>query len=263
MRPRCACLALGALLGLSSCRQIAGVHDYELITDASRHDADEPPEGEWCASLSPQPTFCADFDAVMTPQEGWDVLQTQAGTTVGLDGELYLSAPDSFLVLVNDANCNGSAAQLIKGFPSVLTHAQLDFEIYSKKYTDVSVAAIQLSSDNSPVGYLLELYMQASGAYFQESVPGDGGATSLYTNFVAPPTSPPWLHVTLVMDLPNGGPGGTVEVSYNGSTVVTHKITASNAYGRPTLHLGAEDAFSAPNGTAWTGNFDNVTFDLR
>jgi hypothetical protein len=263
MQRRLAWLVLGALFGVSACRQIAGIHDIELLTDASRRDADEPPEGEWCASLSPQPTFCADFDVVTTPQEGWDMLQTQADTTLGLDGKLHVSAPESLLAYVSHANGNGSAAQLIKSFPMTLTHAQLDFELYSETYTDVSVAAIQLSSDDSPVAYLLELYIQASGSYLQEQVPADGGMAFPASNFAPPPASPPWLHVTLVMDLPGGGPGGTVNVSYNGTIVHTHKVTASNAYGRPTLHIGAEDVFSAPNGTVWMGNFDNVTFDVR
>jgi len=52
-----------------------------------------------------------------------------------------------------------------------------------------------------------------------------------------------------------------VEVFYNHQHVHSQSITASNSFGTPTLHIGAEDAFSSPGG--WTGNFDNVTFDVR
>jgi len=93
------CSLLPSLDGLVGGQGLPDASD-EVPRDVS--PADAPAEsgdgGRWCASLSPTPMFCDDFDD-QGPFTRWTDLYVRSGGTVGRDGTAFRSAPNALLAL--------------------------------------------------------------------------------------------------------------------------------------------------------------------
>jgi hypothetical protein len=247
------------LLALIACRGLLGIEPLEplpadagviVLPDAAAHDAardvvrsdtstDGGDAGDFCASLSPIPYFCADFDHGNNLKHGWDNATTNPDPGVAGGGSYefttnYWSSPRAahfdIPELLND-NANASAA-LYKTLDGAPNYLEVDFEI------------LIITEDDPPGGggseFLASIaYTNYAGAIV---INRDANGTELAvfdgsnrTALVTLSTSiivGTWAQLSILVQnqpvsVDGGAPGaGVVEVAVNGTFAATAPVPA-------------------------------------
>lgn len=189
---------------------------FEAATDGGADaDAalDAPPDAPltFCQTVSPPPTFCADFDGpAAVPGTGWTTVLTDAGATVALSSTYSVSAPRSLHVTSTQSATAGLEKSL-----TVTTSLTVDFEV---RFTDVPEAGVVGPMRISPPapfpGQDFYVYEHTFGLYFQEY--GDDYSNTIGT----PPSLNAWHHVSFAIQA-NGG-GWTVTTAFDGTNTWTN-----------------------------------------
>jgi hypothetical protein len=259
-----ACTGLQGLQG-------GGAHDAGLdaLTDAladapvdapsdGTPDAASEAAGPFCASLSPQPTFCEDFDEGTTLSAGWNPTTTNGGT-YAVDSTLALSPPNALLVTVPAVDAGTTAgASISRPFTLNFNEATVDLDFYPEQSGASGVFSVYLTG-----GYVAIVGIDPSKSHLQEGSPADAGMDTFTVTHLAPIPLGAWTHLAMTLHLlPKPA---WITVSYDGVVQLNQHplaaMPAGIASGTPTLKVGGLSTGNDPSG--WKAHWDNVVFDLK
>ena len=244
----------------------AGTSSDAGIKDATSSDSHDSAPSPFCASLTPAPLFCDDFDegALAAP---WDQLATTSGSEV-LSTSSYVSAPYAMLVTVNP---NASVTAIdVAGYKSftakqgVAGTATATFDIRidtadESSASDAILGAIQLWNGSAYWDLELEVFYASSTGDFTVSMSEDGTS---YVQHAVTPHLPmhAWTRVTLGITLPAGSGGSTTAtMAFNGTNVASDTVHVSTSDPIPEILIGT--TYATPSSGGWSVAYDNVTFD--
>jgi hypothetical protein len=241
-----------------------------------------PPEGStlpFCASQSPAPTFCDDFDeypddaaALAAP---WDQVTGQGGS-VKRAGKIFTSSPYAMLVTADSPvtdNIDLAGYKAFTTLPKTETTFTLSFDLYvvAADMTDNSDAVLSAFEMIGTLGerWALQLetsYDPANGgvldvSFSQNHSLADGG----HSYDPGPDSGAPlvlpmgtWTRVTMIARTTVLGTA-TVELEFNGQQVSTGSAVIGILDGIPEILVGL--TYAAPSAQGWTVRYDDVTFD--
>ncbi len=224
----------------------------------------------FCATRSPQPLLCADFDeGSYTP--GWSFFHTTQGS-IALDGAEFRSSPAAMIVQSDVAS---SGAVDVTAYKTLTVTGPTTFS----GTIDLDVR-VDKSDGAGGVAVLAQFGLVDGGGggdYFVQLVvlPGAGGALGCNVNEVffdgVTTTSPvqhplsqsialgTWKHVTFTMAAPYAGGAGEFTMSFDGTQVGSAPISVPVTNFTQTFGVGLPYVLTPSNG--WTAVFDNVIFD--
>jgi hypothetical protein len=223
--------------------------------EAALHDA---APSSWCAGR--QVAFCADFDRVNAPTEGWTTANVSAGAALDFDLVAFTSATRSLHSRVPAGTSVSTAANLHKAVSTTLTHSVLEFDCDVK------------SIGTAPGDWLLQVGWlarngpdEALGLYAAQgkwSVLIGAGQIVLAADLPAPPQYGRFVRVT--MDVVWSQTAGTARVAFDGVTVFT-KGGLMTSLGGPTKAIEIAVGFANVAGGTPAGemSIDNVTLQLQ
>jgi hypothetical protein len=166
-------------------------------TDADAGAVDAPfDSGTFCATLSPAPTFCADFDypADASAGDGWNYTIQEAGAAVTLTATAAKSAPRS----MQSKSTLGGAGSVSLTF-SLVDKISVDFDVqYLTPIPDSGVTSPILLTTPTFPGQDIYFYAGWFGSYFQEY------GNDYSPNLVSPPIGV-WHHVSIVVQNVDAG----------------------------------------------------------
>lgn len=213
--------------------------------------------GLWCSTVSPTPTFCADFDEGAF-DSGWSSSQATNGT-IGLDNALYTSPHDSLVASSATTNANVQAA-VFNQFAASGSAYHYAFDLHVDAVStgaEPVFAEVQLF-EGTTLGYGLTFIVESGGALIEESYT-NGGVQFVDTPLSMAPPIGTWTRVTIDIGAP---PAGNVTVHIGGTTVLdAHPVPTGSANGVPVIAAGLE---LFPGGTIGPckGHIDDVTFQI-
>ncbi len=113
----------------------------------------------FCASLSPAPKLCADFDEGAQVGVGWTLFDTSQGQSVSVDTTASVSPPGSFLSVVNSNNGTGESARLAESLPVLSSHVHASFDLlFSGSGGPFEIFAVhELTPDGNTYGLFYKL----------------------------------------------------------------------------------------------------------
>ncbi len=217
--------------------------------------------GPFCASLSPKPTFCADFDQGAA-QAGFDgVGQAPAGAgAIALDTKASLSPPASLA-----ASLTAGIADTSMGRVEVLNKAFVLMPATSVRLAyGVRVAAVdptagaQLSEIEIGKAAIV-LYVTPTKAFAQERVPTDaGGATYQSYPLSAVPAMNAWTSIEVLVDLS----ARHYRIKIGGALAIDRPLASTVVSGKVGISMGLA-YYSGSTVVASAADFDNVTLDIQ
>jgi hypothetical protein len=244
-----------------------------------------PPEGStppFCASQSPAPTFCDDFDeypddaaALAAP---WDQVTGQGGS-VKRAGQIFTSSPYAMLVTADSPVTGNIDLAGYKAFTTLPKTGEftagtftLAFDLYvaaadTTGNSDAVLSAFEMvgTLDNARWALQLETSYDDSDAggvldvsFSQNRTLADGGNT--YDPGPAVTQSLPlatWTRVTMIATTTDLGTA-TVELDFGGKEVSKTSATIPVVDGIPEILVGL--TYAAPSSQGWTVRYDDVTF---
>jgi hypothetical protein len=263
--------------GLVACRAVLGIEDRPAIggdagADAGEVDAaDAAPSGSgYCASLSPQPRFCADFDDGPL-ERGW---QNEGrtpdpglfgGGTIEADTTVFRSAPRSvaFATPARVAASQTAAAFLLTRIDVAPSALRLDFDlrIATEEIPSAGGGRVILASVHfAPAGAIV-LFRDALGTALGLLDDTTGSGATAATSERIPVGV--WKTVTIhVANMPtDGGADGWANVAVDQIVAATLPLPAAfqKVTSPPTVSVGAVLA-RGPVG-AFRANVDDVRID--
>jgi hypothetical protein len=224
----------------------------------------------FCASLSPSPLFCEDFDEGSYTQ-GWTYTHTVNGS-LALDGTEFHSAPASMIAQSGIAGAGtvdvaAYRAFALTGTSSLAATVDLDMRI-DRADADGGLAVIaQLGLLDGTGGgqYFVQLIAESHGA-----APINAAINEAYfaTGTNSPPVTHPvaqtvaigaWTHVTLAVTAPFAGGAGTETLSFDGTQVGSSAINVPVQNFTEVLGVGLTFVQIPSNG--WNALYDDVVFN--
>lgn len=280
-----------APVGASDAGATASPHDASLRHDASEsgatpnplEDAAAPPNDSgaipesgatgYCASLSPAPRFCDDFDE-STSLSKWD----STGSVHGLNNvsSAQSTSPSQSVASSSVAVSTGQVVDVglyklfpaLTGIPRVET---LSFDMYIDVIDSAhaALAVVGALAMRNTTGGLHELQFVVTlnngkvvPTFPEYTEPGDGGATGYVAHGTTTTLSlKTWTRVTIELSMgnPNGGAGNAARLLFDGVQAATIGVNLSVSNPAPQLVLGL--SYVSPPSDGWTVRYDNVTFD--
>jgi hypothetical protein len=204
-----------------------------------------------CASLSPAPTFCTDFDTAGSIQQGWSA---KVGA-IELESSLARSTPNAVRVLVTPTE---ESAYLQKDFAAITSgygraSLAVDVRVAPGQLAAVNVARVQLG------GGSIFLRLAEQNAFLSYDSP------SAYRAFSAlryPPLDA-WFRLELTVEVgapESGVRPATVRMKFDGDIVAERAVVLEEAVGDVVVLVGTA------GGKTTSGNvflrFDNVAVNL-
>jgi hypothetical protein len=262
-------LGVSDAAGADASEQPDGAAEAGPVGDASSEVRDGPPPA-FCASLSPRPLLCADFDEG-SATSAWSYVHTTSGT-IALDGTEFRSPPGA---MITQSAIAGSGTVDVAGYGSFALTGQstftgtvgLDFRVDRADATGglAVLAQIGLLDGTGGGQYFVQFVTSSNGA-----APLDCSVNEIYfaTGTTSMPVRHPvaqtipigaWTHLTLSIVAPFGGGAGTQTLALNGVQVGTSSITVPVRNFSQAAGIGLTFVQTPSNG--WTAVFDNVTFD--
>jgi hypothetical protein len=276
-------IALGTLLAgtASACRGILGIDPLPPLTSdgGSDVDVDAAPEdvgmrdaatdhATYCMTLSPAPSFCADFDRGPL-RLGWDDPDANpdpalaGGGLLNVDPKNYVSAPHSAKMTIPPlvTNMTYAASALFKTLDAVPTMLEVDAELLIETEYDPKgeggseFLATILFPDNAGA---IAVNRDDNGT---ELAVFDGETNTSFVPFVVPLIVGKWARLQLFfLNHPvDGGPDGTIEVAVEGEFAAEAPVPADLVAisSPPQIVLGPGTAQGVSS--TFVMNVDNVT----
>ena len=217
------------------------------------HDA--PGAGGWCATQSPKPTFCDDFD---TGDLGatWDFFQQTPPGVGALDLATFVSAPNAFGVRTKRC-ADGEIGSILlrKTVAGGASRAVVAFDVNADAVQasgTLAIATLDLSTTHLLTLYLRDDDPNTPGPTLTEVAPGV--SAPVRNPFTAVPAAAAFTHVVLDVDAANGH----ATVAFNGTPALSAAI-AKAPVDSPTIRIGVLVTGPA---LPYTFDFDDVTFTL-
>jgi hypothetical protein len=226
------------------------------VQDAGRGDA--APSG-FCVGR--QVAFCADFDRVVAPTDGWTTANVTAGAALDFDLVNYTSPTRALHAKVPaGTGLNTAASRLHTVVSTTLSHAILEF--------DCNVKSIGTSAGDwlLQIGWLGRNGTDEAVGLFAKpgtwGVLGGAGQITLAGDLPAAPQYGRFVHVT--MDVVWSPMTGSVRISFDGVTVFTRDAAVTSLAGATRtveVAVGFQDV--AGNTPASEMSIDNVTLRMQ
>lgn len=209
----------------------------------------------FCASRTPQPKLCADFDEGKPVNFGWTLVDVEGGGAVSVGTDAF-SPPGAFLSAVAPSVDGLSSGRLQESLPVLASTVHVEFEmrIAPGDSGPFELCAIhQLTNDPTAHGLF---YKEENGKLllYVNSVDADGGTTWAVYPFGPAPSS--WLMVEIDVTL---GAAGSVTVKHDG--VVVMQATNIPTSTEPRAQLFVDLGFYAFQRATARASFDNVVVD--
>lgn len=248
--------------------------------DAGR-DTSTPP---FCASQSPAPTFCDDFDqdpddaaALAAP---WDQV-TGLGGSVTRAGAIFTSSPYAMLVTADSPVTGTIDLAGYKAFTTLPKAGQytvgtftLAFDLYvvaadTTASSDAVLSAFEMVGTTGDERWALQLEASYDSGdagvldvrFSENRTRVDGG--NVYSS--GPDSGAPlvlpvgaWTRVTMITTTTDAG-AASVELDFDGKTVSMGSAAIPFTGGIPEILVGL--TYAAPSAQGWTVRYDDVTFD--
>lgn len=259
---------------------VGTVNDAPSVGDGVADTAEAA--APFCASQSPAPFFCDDFDERMPGdvKGSWDALVESGNGTAAIDTTTFLSPPASFNASMNQSgmlSASGSAAALNLGATlGRVKEVHIQFDVNVQSYgSDPTDASFENSATILQIkvgsGVTMDLAIQTQNATapmspyvatFVETYPVDGATDFTADKMVGLPAGM-WSHVKMDVVLPVAVvvPQGNVKITIDGVLALSVPLNeAPTVSPDGSLTLGVlVGAQSDPK--KWIVNFDNVTID--
>ena len=242
----------------------AGNDAADATTDADA-DADAgggKDGGRFCASLTPSPTFCDDFDEE-GPFTPWVETRVNAGSTITRDHGAFRSAPSSLLTVSQGSAMGGGAAFLRLTSPSAVRRARFAYDLRvdardpQTGYAEVSY--LRFGGADKVYAFYVRLFHDPARttAFTAEAYLPDGGIPQHNVNLAGDPKFTDWTRIVVDVDL-RTAPHVTVTVdgALAGETTLEPSLYPPSV---ATVEPGVGYAGS-PAG-AWKLRYDNVAVD--
>jgi hypothetical protein len=245
-------------------RHIDAGHLDVVAADHSRPDV----YVDFCASQSPAPLFCCDFDTTPMPW-GWDSVQTNMGS-VALDDHIHESAPYSLGASTVPETTGYLLALVQKSFIQPLGDSKLEFDVYFDTIDPGAqydkLAAIARGDGENP--WTLYFQMPRAGKIdIATAEPAEDGGIQYadyeFTEAGGAVVTGKWIHVEIDTIKADGGTGiGEISARVDGEVALAPvAVDSEAAVGAPTIQLGLT-GIGTPTGP-WALHIDNVTFDTN
>jgi hypothetical protein len=201
-------------------------------------DGGPRPDGgpSFCASLSPKPAFCDDFDDGDLTND-WDQATVVAPTSeIALDTSTFVSGSASFDAVVHAVGGGeGGYASLrstVKGTPS---HVALSFQARPSTST-IAEGAIAIGDLDVSDAHVFTLYLRDDDpAGAKASVKEIDGSTVTYHPIARLPAANAWTKITLDVDVANG----RLSLLYDTEKVLDAVDVSKTPALDPTFRVGA------------------------
>jgi hypothetical protein len=271
---RLSALLIASVMTTLGCRGLLGIDDGPpvLAEDAGTADArdardaaDGGAKGTFCASLSPQPLFCADFDENQVAA-GWENEGKVpdpgefGGGHLALDSTSSLSAPASasFVLPALVTSSSKAAAFLLTKLSIVPTAARVEFdvrvgtELFPRGPGNVIVAVVHFVPTCS-----IEIVRDSAGTAL--AIYGAGGKRLSVTPIAESFPVGAWKRVTIFAhDDLDGGSGGTAAVDIDHVPAASAPIPSDYRRGASEVRISVGAPLGAGPMGAFRANVDNV-----
>jgi hypothetical protein len=240
--------------------------------------SDSSAGGGFCASQSPAPTLCDDFDEYQTMTlSKWDQ-EIQTVGSVGLTTIAPWSKPNAMSAQTGIAAVGQyPEADVLKAFTdlmgkNILIKASFEMNIQQwDQNTTGRIIAFEVIFKNSSAQYnqvvinLLSLGTGGVSAQVAENAYGADGGTIGYFSYPFPdhPATNGWTKVEVSINVPNasGSQSNTVSVSVGGMPEIQGQaLQIPIQGGTPTVHLGI--GFVQTPATAWAVQYDDFLLNI-
>ncbi len=232
-------------------------HDAATLTDASAGDAGTPPtpDAGFCASLSPQPRFCADFDQGHPLGTGFTITDLTAGATAKVDTVAY-SPPGSFLSAFSADTPAPVSSRLQQSIPILARRVHIEFQML----IDPSAGSFELcvihqtTSDGVTYGLFYKEDNDGKLVAYLKTLGADGGLIQKNDIIGAPPST--WIHVEMDIVVDDAG---SYTVKHNGFVVAAQPSVSTSTQARMDMYV--DFGFYSPKSGAAHAHFDNIVVD--
>jgi hypothetical protein len=215
------------------CAQIFGFEDWPDDAGAKNHG---------CASRPPTRLFCADFDGVTQPEQGWDGKDVH-GANLQLDSLRFVSSPKSLKAMAQAAG-DMELAQLTHTLSGSFDHLVIDFMLVVDTLPEgPELKILELASDVND--YSLGLVV-SSDPHLEE-YPSNGYPS---VNAKLPVTQ--WTEVKLDVSFSSH----SVTFSLDGHPSAPINLNSPSAISDPKLAIGL--VYVPPAGPGWSIGVDDV-----
>jgi len=219
--------------------------------------------GRWCASLSPAPMFCDDFDD-QGPLSRWTGEDTRAGATVGRDGTALVSAPNSLLAR-SPAAVTPSSAYVFLDTTATKSKVRVAYDMrIDARDQNIAYAEINYIAIDSPVLHF-RVYMRIGGkptdntTITSEVYLADGGIPSHDVVLSGAPRFDTWTRVGVTVDV--ASTPHTLSVTLDGKLAATQTLEP-NLYAPGPVSVRPGIGYTGyPTTSDWRVRYDNVTID--
>jgi hypothetical protein len=233
----------------------------EAMAHADSEAAADAPPAPFCASLSPQPTLCADFDEGPF-NTGFPVLSEPGSTELGSDAQYSVSPPNSmYAEIAQGDSIANTYAYVEKTFTSTAKGADFAFDVRPVSITaNASAVMARIGLDfGLPTEHSLGLVLSTTDGLEESFFEADGGEVFLEHDFGPVLQAGQWTHIEIVLSLTNG----TVEVLAGGMQVLAPAML-DPSWPTSTSSLVVDVGFGYANSTAsaWNARYDDVVVTL-
>jgi len=253
----------------------AGNDDGSASPDVAPGDAgDAAPiqtDGGFCASLSPQPTFCDDFDEHSLPG-AWTSF-TQTGGTLTLDPMVSVSPPNSLLATEMPLAYGQPLDTAVRTqFPlsAPPTTIGLDFQFQPVQADpDAGAATVVASLDFTDAAnnrYTVQFTLVQQGIAVSmrlEEQAGfiDGGSSYVSHALPDPLGIGTWTPIALKVNR-TGANAATATVTF-GSAAEINDIALAMSVNATLIQLTIGSSFESEPSAGWKNRYDNVVLDIQ
>jgi hypothetical protein len=234
------------------------------------HDAEGGEAGGYCASISPSPSFCDDFDEHPLPGD-WSSV-SEIGGALSEDHTSFVSSPSSLLA-DDDALDSGKALdtavrtqfQLPAPPDPIALEVQLEPVAADSSAGAATVVAALDFTDAANNRYTVQLTVAQQGVALgmrleEQSGFVDGGSSYLGHPLADPLASGEWTDIRLVISR-TSAMAASAHVTFNGAPELDTPLTMT--VDAKTLQLTIGSSFETEPSEGWKNRYDNVRLDLQ
>lgn len=196
--------------------------DTTIPSDA--HDASVTPDApdaplHYCASLSPAPVLCEDFDEGTAFDAKFTTKYVASTAHLGADGAYAKSAPDSLFSTTDTSTpFVNSYAFLSRSFTGTSTRVELAFDVLLLQTVQgaATVAAAVIADDGQATQHQLAFVLGSTNTVEESFAGADGGEVFLDTPLAVAPAVGTWSRVDIILSLAQR----TVTVTVDGQNAI-------------------------------------------
>ena len=247
----------------------SGCYWLDLYSDLSggiRGDADAPDAsagGRFCATRTPAPTFCADFDEGRPLSSDWGIVQEGPPGALVIDLDAGTSPPASLRASVPAVTNGAQSLEYVARSFTVTKRLAIEFDARAdtlgSSAGQVTLLAIYAHDNAAMVDRSLIHYVTSQAAQIEEEE-----APPFQSWPHALPNAPPlgqWVHYELRMELVNGGAVLTMKIA---NETVLDAIVLGQAWSVGEYRVTFGLAYiNNDAGAPWSFHYDNIAVNVE